>query len=465
MLVDRLEYLIDSKIVDKDKIMIKYKDYNLRYGVLLEILSKMSYSSKFDLSIETTHVYYKTENPLVSLIMFYYFTAKGKIYIMLPGDIENSSDLFLEDHIQLIEEYDEYIISLIDNCKSRSIENNRKEDIDIERTLSSDIKLDTLFLRAYSSGTSGMRKQVERTYRSWFEAFYIQNRIFNIGSETRAYIKGDISYTGNLNYALAVFYVGGTVSISSKRGIKDLVIYIESGEIDNAFLVPTVLGVLARYLSKQSVISSSGKNLSIITAGEKLQEYVYKGIKSKLNDIRIVEYYGASEVGHISYSIDDEILIGNGYVGKAFEGVDIKVMDEKIYTSSPYHAKDNKGYVCAGDYGSYENDQLYISGRGSNIISRSAKMINIEEIRSIVSNKLNCESYVYSYKDDKRGENYILILMTNLAKKIVESKIDLILERVSRPEQIIVTDQIITKKSGKIDYNYYYGQIKSNLTD
>ncbi|MGB3366106.1 MAG: hypothetical protein WBA54_01335, partial [Acidaminobacteraceae bacterium] len=114
----------------------------------------------------------------------------------------------------------------------------------------------------------------------------------------------------------------------------------------------------------------------------------------------------------------------------------------------------------AGDYGSYNDDKLYIYGRGADIISRSAKMINIEEIRSTLSSKLCCECYVCSYKDDKRGENYILILKTDQDKSVIQDNINLLLEKVSRPEQILLVSEIVTKSSGKIDYNYYLKSYK-----
>lgn len=471
MLINRLSYLVKNNIIEEDKHMLEYGKHSLTYKMFLDVLSLLALEEEFAVSRKVTHVHYKTENPLITLLMFYYFTSKGKVYIMLPGDLENTEDMFLCDSLLLIEGHDDLIYSLIDRSaidknKIASSKSNVVDKIkDVDDSIL-DSKLDDLFLRAYSSGTGGMRKQVERTYKSWFDAFDIQNSIFGISSDTKAYIKGDINYTGNLNYALGVIHAGGTLVISCKRGVRDLIDYIKTDKIDNVFLVPTVLGVVARYINKSDSSLDYGKNnITIVTAGEKLQEFVYRELKLKLIKARIVEYYGASEVGHISYSIDDEILIGKGYVGKPFAGVEIKIVNDKIYTSSPYHALGHEDYICAGDYGSYENDKLYIYGRGSNIISRSAKMINIEDIRSTVSSKLCCECYVRSYKDAKRGENYMLILKTDEDKNIIQNKIDLLLEKVSRPEQILLVNMIETKSSGKIDYNYYHSQIKSDLTD
>ncbi|MGB3367717.1 MAG: AMP-binding protein, partial [Acidaminobacteraceae bacterium] len=347
MLINRLNYLIKNKIIQEEKPMLEYGERRLTYRVFLDVLSCLTYKGNFEVSSKVTHVHYKTDNPLITLLMFYHYTSKGKVYLMLPDDIENTLDMFASDSALLIEGHDNLIYSLIDSCSvdknkvevSKSKEEDKVVSIDEYDDSIFHSKLDDLFLRAYSSGTSGMRKQVERSYRSWFDAFDIQNAIFGISSDTVAYIKGDINYTGNLNYILGVIHVGGTIIISSKRGVKDMIDYIKTAKINNAFLVPTVLGVLARYINRSSSSVDYGENnITLVTAGEKLQEFVYKELKLKLKNSRIIEYYGASEVGHISYSIDDEILIGSGYVGKPFTGVNIKILKDKIYTNSPYHA-------------------------------------------------------------------------------------------------------------------------------
>lgn len=454
MLVNRLKYLIENNIVDHDKIMLKYNHTEVSYKIFLQMLEAIDLDSNFNLQNSNdkyTHVYYKTKNPLISLIMFYYYTSKGKICIMLPQDIEDTNEILNTGYVINIKENDAWLESLIVRSDRDSLNYNRQSYFS---KLKNDVE--DLFLQAYSSGTSGMRKSVERTYKSWFCAFDIQNEVFEISRDTIAYIQGDINYTANLNYALAVTYAGGSLIISSKKGPRELIELIKEKNINNAFLVPTVLGILSRYMDKKNInYKLKEKSLTIVTAGEKLQEQVYKKLKLRLSSINVIEYYGASELGHISYSKNDEILIGNGYVGSLFKNVKVKIIDGKIYTDSPYHAKEHQGFVSAGDFGEFIDGKLYVHGRGSSIISRSAMMINTEEMRRNISRKLDCESYACTYKDLRRGQNYIMILKTDLSKNYVDVELANLFNKSNKPDQIIIVNKIKTKASGKIDYNFY----------
>lgn len=68
---------------------------------------------------------------------------------------------------------------------------------------------------ALTSGSTGIPKVLFRTYESWAEFFTIQNKVFNINSNSKMFFNGPLSFTGNLNSILGVIYERGTlISIS-----------------------------------------------------------------------------------------------------------------------------------------------------------------------------------------------------------------------------------------------------------
>ena len=66
-----------------------------------------------------------------------------------------------------------------------------------------------------SSGSTGVPKILWRRTASWADFFPVQNEIFEVTKDTRLFLHGSMSFTGNLNALLAVWYAGGTVVTSA----------------------------------------------------------------------------------------------------------------------------------------------------------------------------------------------------------------------------------------------------------
>ena len=77
-----------------------------------------------------------------------------------------------------------------------------------------------------TSGTTGMPKPLWRSESSWIDFFDEQNKVFHIDSNTKMFLHGSFSFTGNTNMILALLWAGATIVTSDKMQPKRWLSYI-----------------------------------------------------------------------------------------------------------------------------------------------------------------------------------------------------------------------------------------------
>ncbi|MHC1683001.1 MAG: AMP-binding protein [Clostridiaceae bacterium] len=174
---------------------------------------------------------------------------------------------------------------------------------------------ETFFLGALSSGTTGQHKVIWRDHQSWTSAFHAQSETFSINAADTLFLLGSLVYTANLNSALHLLNEGGTVIFSERLYPRSWIREVEQNNVTSIFMVPSHYRILV-----ENMKAPLCEIKSIVSAGEKMDKETAIALKKLFPNAKICEYYGASELGHVSYINAEEIIRGDS-VGKAFPGV------------------------------------------------------------------------------------------------------------------------------------------------
>ncbi|MCZ4090064.1 class I adenylate-forming enzyme family protein [Sinorhizobium psoraleae] len=208
------------------------------------------------------------------------------------------------------------------------------------------------FLIVFTSGTTGEPKAIIRDRRSWRLSLETGQYFFGIGPETTTYAPGPLAH-GLTLYALAETLKAGAEFVGARHfDPRQAMATIAAGKVKRLVLVPTML----RRLCEQAEGTTLPSVEAITVAGAKLTPADRKAASLAFPAARVIEYYGASELGFISVADASDSLAPTA-VGKAFPGVRLAILDEagndrpagEIGTISVESALISDGYIAGGD--------------------------------------------------------------------------------------------------------------------
>lgn len=308
-----------------------------------------------------------------------------------------------------------------------------------------------IFLGALSSGSTGIPKLIWRDHESWTSAFGAQSQVFNICHTDTFYLVGSLVYTANLNACLHSFVEGGVVTVASNSMPRTWVREMANCQASVMFMVP------ANYRRLLKAMESPCPQIkSIISAGSKLDHSTVQNLMQYFPKSSIYEYYGASELGHVSYLTADELVNHPGSVGKAFPGVTIRIENQVIWVESPYLAPHFRPKASVEDLGRLDPEgYLYLLGRKQAMINTGGIKVIPEQVEDIL---LQCpgvaEAAVCGIDDPTRGQKVCAwIVRSNSSLKQVDilSFCRKKMLNYCCPQKIIFIDMMPLNANGKID--------------
>ena len=314
-----------------------------------------------------------------------------------------------------------------------------------------DIYPHDIFLGAFSSGSTGSPKLIWRDHQSWSSAFEAQGQVFGFDGSDTLYLTGSLVYTGNLNACMQMLDAGGTVAISASRMPRAWAHELIGCGATAIYMVPAnyrrLLQAIEAPLAQIKAISSAGAKLDQNTVRQMLQYFP---------EARITEYYGASELGHISYQTAAELLENPGSVGKVFPGVTVTIADDIIWVESPYLAPEYRPKASIGDLGRLGDDGcLYLQGRVQGLINSGGVKVVPEQVESVL---LQCpgvaEAAVGGIDDPVRGQVVCAWLVKNRPELTSRDVLAFCRSRMFAhccPKKIIFIDSMPLTTGGKID--------------
>jgi long-chain acyl-CoA synthetase len=308
-----------------------------------------------------------------------------------------------------------------------------------------------LFLGALSSGSTGTPKLIWRDHQSWTSAFPSQSTVFQLSNKDTLYLVSSLVYTANLNACLHILAEGGTVMFASNSMPRTWVREMTANRVSAIFMVPANYRILLKNMK-----TPLPQITSAVTCGAKMDLCTVQTLVEYFPFAGIYEYYGASELGHVSYSSVQDLLKHPISVGRAFPHVTISIEDDTIWVESPYMAPDYRPKATVGDLGRLDKEgYLYLLGRKHNIINTGGVKVIPEQVEAVL---LQCpgvaEAVVGGIDDPIRGQKICAWIVKNQAT-LMAADIFAFCQNKMRPhyypQKIIFLNEIPLNKNGKID--------------
>lgn len=343
-----------------------------------------------------------------------------------------------------------------------------------------------------SSGSTGVPKILWRRTASWADFFPVQNEIFEVTKDTRLFLHGSMSFTGNLNALLAVWYAGGTVVTSAYLRPRSWLKVMARYAITHIYLLPTKLRLLmeAMPISKENtamaveaestaearrrIVPTAVKqrippvvakqrtaptlsSLRMIFAGSQmLDTKLMHHLQRTWPQARFILYYGASELNYVTYCTAEEWLLEPNTVGRPFPGVTVTVdEDHMIYVTSPYTIE---GVACpfsVGDKGWFSSSgRLMFEGRGGAVINRGGYKLSVPLLEKKIQELDGvAEAVVIGQPDALRGEEPVAFIQCEpgYTETMIKKAMTKVLSVQEMPHRIIGVEEIPLTAGSKID--------------
>ena len=308
-----------------------------------------------------------------------------------------------------------------------------------------------------SSGSTGVPKILWRRTASWADFFPVQNEIFEVTEDTRLFLHGSMSFTGNLNALLAVWYAGGTVVTSAYLRPRSWMKVMARYAITHIYLLPTKLRLLmeAMPISKENTAALS--SLRMIFAGSQmLDTKLMHHLQRTWPQARFILYYGASELNYVTYCTAEEWLLEPNTVGRPFPGVRVTVDEDRmIYVTSPYTIE---GVACpfsVGDKGWFSSSgRLMFEGRGGAVINRGGYKLSVPLLEKKIQELEGvAEAVVIGQPDALRGEEPVAFIQCEpgYTETMIKKAMTKVLSVQEMPHRIIGVEEIPLTAGSKID--------------
>ena len=168
----------------------------------------------------------------------------------------------------------------------------------------------------------------------------------------------------------------------------------------------------------------------------------------------LIEIYGSTETGGIAGRCR-----ARGETNlEAFEIIDWKIVDERLYIRSPFIspdiAVDSEGFFQTGDR-VFKRDEKHFSllGRADGIVKVGGKRVDLEDVRSkIVQIPGVADAVVFAIPDRNGRESSICAMVQGkIDKEKLTGAISQQVEQYAMPREIRIVEKIPVSSSGKYD--------------
>lgn len=403
-----------------------------------------TYQNKKTILILSKDIYFQ-------LVLFFAANRIGLIPIIIHSGISNEvlNEIMELNKISMLVSDDNQDIEKSKLIQLDTLKN--KLNIYIRRDIKNNMLLNSeICMGVFTSGSTGIPKVLYRTYKSWAGFFSTQNKIFKINGESKLFINGEVSFTGNLNVIMSILYEGSTIVINRTLNPNKWIDSIEKYNVSNIYIIPTKLKLLCKKLNKNI------KNIkTVFTGSQLLSEDIGEKLKKYFNNCEIILYYGASELNYISYIIYEEIKQKPLSVGKPFPEVDVFTKNDYIYINTDYHVENIKCPCTVYDKGYIDKDgYLIFQGREDDIINCGGVKISLFKIEYILKEIDGVEdAVVISLDNDVRGKDICAFIVPKgkISRKYIIDQLKKRIIDIEIPRKIFFLKDIPLNNIGKID--------------
>jgi acyl-CoA synthetase (AMP-forming)/AMP-acid ligase II len=338
-------------------------------------------------------------------------------------------------------------------------------------------ELDRPFISILSSGTTGIGKIINHSFRSIFGGAKSFSSQWRLDGNSRLYHNWPMSYmAGYFNLFLCPISGGSEIVIGeqySNKNVFSLYEDLKQSHCTDAVLSPTMSQSLIR--RRRNEKRSDLESTRIVSTSSVLYPTVAKEFH-RIFGVDMLPCYGITEYGG-SFTLGGSSIERELCVGRAIPEVNISERDGELYVKSPFVApsiiiglgkevyQSETNFYRTDDLGSVDNEgQVYLTGRQSENIKKGGEFISLIHIEDIALQVLDVDDVIaVPIRSDFWGEDYLLKVVRPTKSKedanndTVSMFEELIkhLPRKNLPSEIQFVEKIQRTASGKPLRRYY----------
>lgn len=454
-----------------EKIAIKYKDVELSYSELDDVIKKIADECFAD--IERCNIGIVVNSPMLFTMSLMAVSYLGCVAVPIYAHtgkekIKELVKQFSLEYVIFEKGYD------VLNCEEST---TVLSDLIIHKEVSvgknhSDKNCEIILL---TSGTTGAPKGIMLSRDN------IKSNVDAIGDYLRLTLNDKIFMVKNMNHSSSIIgelLVGldnmCTIVFNSKvLTASSMVNSICDNNITVFFAVPTILReIILKH--KQLNLEKIGHLRIINFYGAPMSSQDIDKLVELLPNCNLIYSYGLTEASpRVTYIMGSDLLKKAGSSGRPIKNVKIEISNKgidnngEIVVSGPnvmlgYYNDAEKtrktivdGKLYTGDYGYIDEDgYLYVQGRKDNMIISAGKNIYPEEIEQVLQTAEGVkEVLVRNISDDKGVEKFIAYIVTDDIEPNMSSLFEVCknrLENYKIPSKFVYVKELEKTPSGKI---------------
>ena len=454
-----------------EKIAIKYKDVELSYSELDDVIKKIADECFAD--IERCNIGIVVNSPMLFTMSLMAVSYLGCVAVPIYAHtgkekIKELVKQFSLEYVIFEKGYD------VLNCEEST---TVLSDLIIHKEVSvgknhSDKNCEIILL---TSGTTGAPKGIMLSRDN------IKSNVEAIGDYLRLTLNDKIFMVKNMNHSSSIIgelLVGldnmCTIVFNSKvLTASSMVNSICDNNITVFFAVPTMLReIILKH--KQLNLEKIGHLRIINFYGAPMSSQDIDKLVELLPNCNLIYSYGLTEASpRVTYIMGSDLLKKAGSSGRPIKNVKIEISNKgidnngEIVVSGPnvmlgYYNDAEKtrktivdGKLYTGDYGYIDEDgYLYVQGRKDNMIISAGKNIYPEEIEQVLQTAEGVkEVLVRNISDDKGVEKFIAYIVTDDIEPNMSSLFEVCknrLENYKIPSKFVYVKELEKTPSGKI---------------
>ena len=327
---------------------------------------------------------------------------------------------------------------------------------------------DAQWLMVQSAGSTGVPKTIRRHPASWIASFEVTRSQYEVSSSAPYAVLGSLSHSLTLYAVLEALHLGCDLSVLTGLSPRPQVSEMRDHGTQVLYATPTQLKLLFEVrlppLSSIRWVFCGGGLLDNATR-DRAREFFPKAV--------LREFFGASETSFIAMGDD---TTPSGAVGKAYTGVDLRVLDAngretadigEIWVKSPYlfdgyqlgECEDTRwsdGFLSIGELGQLDQTgNLKVVGRKSRMVTIADHNVFPEVLEAHLRSRPGAEHCaVVAVPDPLRGHELVAFVEgpvnDDLAKDLI-SQCRSALGEHTTPRRIEFVDEIPMLDAGKPD--------------
>ncbi len=332
-------------------------------------------------------------------------------------------------------------------------------------TVSSPRDREALAVLLYTAGTSGGPKAAMLTHRALLAHLEHVDPLGILDADTVALAVLPLFHVFGLNAVLGSWAMAGGRLVVVDGFADDFFAVLSAEQVNNLPLAPALV---YRLLHDDRLDSGLAGVTTVLSGAAPLPESLREEFTERTG-LRIEQGYGLTEAAPGVAATLGGPTLGQGHVGRALPGVQIRIGDgsEQTEPGEVWIRGDNlfsgywpdgrggpgpEGWFGTGDIGYLDNGELFLVDRARELIIVNGFNVYPAEVEQVIAEIPGVQDVaVVGRPDPRTGEHVVAFVVgAELTGDLIRDHCDRQLARFKRPYEVLVVDELPRGATGKI---------------